>query len=111
MAGNANEETDDFLQELKQQAKESGQNEASSNDKTWTDPKDGTTYEWDHQKKGWFPKIDDDFLAAYQMGYGFTEASEKDAEITAEQSSGTVENRQPQPVAEAEKTEVEKTVC
>ncbi|KAJ7388733.1 HIV Tat-specific factor 1 [Desmophyllum pertusum] len=27
---------------------------------------------WDGEKRGWFPKVDEDFLAAYQMTYGFT---------------------------------------
>ena len=29
-------------------------------------------YEWDAEKKAWFPRIDDDFMAQYQMNYGFT---------------------------------------
>ena len=24
---------------------------------TYTDPSDGTLYEWDAEKKGWFPKV------------------------------------------------------
>ena len=24
---------------------------------TYTDPNDGTVYEWDAQRKGWFPKV------------------------------------------------------
>ncbi|XP_060084348.1 HIV Tat-specific factor 1-like [Ylistrum balloti] len=31
---------------------------------------DGTEYEWNEEKQAWFPKIDDDFIAKYQMGYG-----------------------------------------
>lgn len=31
-----------------------GQQAAST---TYTDPQDGTVYEWDAQKKGWFPKV------------------------------------------------------
>ncbi|XP_055914138.1 uncharacterized protein LOC129947559 isoform X2 [Eupeodes corollae] len=33
--------------------------------------KDGMVFFWDDEKKAWFPKIDDDFLAKYQMSYGF----------------------------------------
>ncbi|CAI9579551.1 unnamed protein product [Staurois parvus] len=40
---------------------------------TFKDPTDGTEYEWDHDKKAWFPKISDDFLAMYQASYGFSE--------------------------------------
>ena len=32
----------------------------------------GMLHEWDKEKKGWFPRIDDDFMAQYQMNYGFT---------------------------------------
>lgn len=35
--------------------------------------KDGMVFFWDTDKKAWFPKIDDDFLAKYQMSYGFIE--------------------------------------
>merc|ERR1712083_170370 len=38
----------------------------------YKDPNDGMTYEWDTTKKAWFPKINEDFLAQYQMNYGFT---------------------------------------
>lgn len=38
----------------------------------YVDPSDGTVYEWDHEKKAWFPKITEDFLAVYQANYGFT---------------------------------------
>lgn len=33
---------------------------------------DGTKFFWDAEKKAWFPKIDDDFMAVYQMNYGST---------------------------------------
>ncbi|XP_075163887.1 RRM1_TatSF1_like and RRM2_TatSF1_like domain-containing protein barc isoform X2 [Haematobia irritans] len=33
--------------------------------------KDGTVFFWDVEKNAWFPKIDDDFMARYQMSYGF----------------------------------------
>ena len=32
----------------------------------------GMLYEWDKEKKAWFPRIDNDFMAQYQMNYGFT---------------------------------------
>ncbi|XP_022170873.1 HIV Tat-specific factor 1 [Myzus persicae] len=38
---------------------------------TYTDPADGTVYIWDREKNAWFPKIDDDFMAHYQLSYGF----------------------------------------
>ncbi|KAJ8919756.1 hypothetical protein NQ315_006285 [Exocentrus adspersus] len=32
---------------------------------------DGAKYFWDKEKNAWFPKVDDDFMARYQMSYGF----------------------------------------
>ncbi|XP_013421512.1 HIV Tat-specific factor 1 homolog isoform X1 [Lingula anatina] len=49
-------------------------------EQTYTD-KDGTVFEWDEDKKAWFPKIDDDFLAQYQMNYGVS--SDKDGSSAA----------------------------
>ncbi|KAG6442544.1 HIV Tat-specific factor 1 homolog [Manduca sexta] len=34
---------------------------------------DGSKYFWDVDKKAWIPKVDDDFLAYYQMSYGFVD--------------------------------------
>ncbi|XP_060520631.1 HIV Tat-specific factor 1 isoform X2 [Cylas formicarius] len=33
---------------------------------------EGIKFFWDKEKKAWFPKLDDDFMAVYQMNYGFT---------------------------------------
>lgn len=41
---------------------------------------DGTVFEWDEQKQAWFPKIDADFIAQYQMKYGeSSDGSQDDA--------------------------------
>uniref|UniRef100_A0A8C4SNY0 17S U2 SnRNP complex component HTATSF1 n=1 Tax=Erpetoichthys calabaricus TaxID=27687 RepID=A0A8C4SNY0_ERPCA len=50
---------------------------------TYVDPEDGTVYDWDHDKKAWFPKITDDFIAAYQANYGFNESSAANASGSA----------------------------
>ncbi|KOC64205.1 HIV Tat-specific factor 1 like protein [Habropoda laboriosa] len=42
---------------------------------TYTDPNDGSVYFWDKEKNAWFPKVDEDFMAKYQMSYGFTDSS------------------------------------
>lgn len=34
---------------------------------------DGSKFFWDADKKAWIPKVDDDFLALYQMSYGFVD--------------------------------------
>lgn len=31
---------------------------------------DGVVFEWDEEKRAWFPRVTEDFLAAYQMSYG-----------------------------------------
>ncbi|XP_015759958.1 PREDICTED: HIV Tat-specific factor 1 homolog [Acropora digitifera] len=69
----------DFLEELKEQAKSAGSRDDDNEGATYLDPSDGTVYQWDAEKRGWFPKVDDDFLAAYQMNYGFTAAVEESA--------------------------------
>ncbi len=38
----------------------------------YRDAADGMIYEWDREKSAWFPRIDEDFMAQYQMNYGFT---------------------------------------
>ncbi|XP_064544618.1 17S U2 SnRNP complex component HTATSF1 [Drosophila montana] len=51
-------------------------------DRVYTD-KDGVVFLWDASKSAWFPKIDDDFMARYQMNYGFidnTSAGEREKE-------------------------------
>ncbi|TRY99279.1 hypothetical protein DNTS_022828 [Danionella cerebrum] len=56
-----------------------GQKEEGGDDPyTYTDPEDGTVYDWDHDKRAWFPKINDDFIAAYQANYGFNEEGAPD---------------------------------
>lgn len=44
---------------------------------TYTDPNDGSVYFWDKEKNAWFPKVDQDFMARYQMSYGFVDTSEQ----------------------------------
>ena len=45
-----------FLEELKEQAKQSV-SEGEEERQTYVDPSDGTVYEWDADKRGWFPKV------------------------------------------------------
>lgn len=39
---------------------------------TYTD-KEGVKFFWDKEKNAWFPKITDDFMAQYQLNYGFVD--------------------------------------
>lgn len=41
---------------------------------TYTDA-EGVKFFWDKDKNAWFPEIDDEFMAHYQMNYGFTDSS------------------------------------
>ena len=78
----------EFQLQAEQLAAESGTGGAWDKIRTYTDPNDGTVYEWDNEKRGWFPKvsshqnfkhslpslqIDETFLAAYQANYGVVE--------------------------------------
>lgn len=65
-----------------------GQRKADGSDPyTYTDPEDGTVYDWDHEKKAWFPKITEDFLAAYQANYGFSQEGNPDTNSAAATST------------------------
>lgn len=65
--------SDEFEQQLKLEAKEK-EKQSGSDPYTYVDPNDGTVYEWDVEKKAWFPKLTEDFLAAYHANYGSGEA-------------------------------------
>ncbi|XP_077402131.1 17S U2 SnRNP complex component HTATSF1 [Vanacampus margaritifer] len=84
MSGKANKE---FEEQLRLQELYSGRSQDGSDSITYTDPNDGTVYNWDHAKKAWFPKITEDFMAAYQANYGFTQEGDPDASSAA---AGTV---------------------
>ena len=37
----------------------------------YRDPIDNMVYEFDEEKKAWFPQLGEEFMAAYQLNYGF----------------------------------------
>ena len=58
----AAKDTKELIDELKLksaavESSEGPSQEASSGPKVYTDPNDGTQYEWDDQKRAWFPKV------------------------------------------------------
>ena len=57
-------------------------------------------YEYDQAKKAWFPKIDSDFMAVYQLNYGFTNDGTPEPTKPAEE--------EPKPEAEAEEPKMKK---
>jgi len=92
-------EDTDIVEELKRQAAATTVHEAEDTRSEWekymhqneatgaytyTDPTDGTVYEWDESKRGWIPKIDDDFIAMYQANYGFTASGEHDPNVNVQ---------------------------
>ncbi|XP_054710644.1 HIV Tat-specific factor 1-like [Uloborus diversus] len=58
------------LEELEKRRKEQADG-GVADPYTYTDPNDGTVYEWDADKQAWFPKVDDDFIAKYQANYTY----------------------------------------
>lgn len=61
-----------FEEQLEQENRakvEEQEKEAATHGLTYTDT-DGTVMEWDRDKRAYFPKIDSDFIAKYQMNYG-----------------------------------------
>ncbi|XP_071750827.1 17S U2 SnRNP complex component HTATSF1 [Centroberyx gerrardi] len=77
----------EFLEQLRMQQLYDQRNEDGSDPYSYTDPEDGTVYDWDHDKKAWFPKITEDFIAAYQANYGFTQEGDPDANASAVSSA------------------------
>uniref|UniRef100_A0A3Q3WPP1 17S U2 SnRNP complex component HTATSF1 n=1 Tax=Mola mola TaxID=94237 RepID=A0A3Q3WPP1_MOLML len=82
--GDANKE---FMEQLRMQELYGQRKVDSSDPYTYTDPEDGTVYDWDHEKKAWFPKVTEDFLAAYQANYGFSQEGNPDANSAAVSSN------------------------
>lgn len=83
----------DFEEQLKLEALEKQKQEVGDwqgiNSHIYQDPNDGTIYEWNVEKQAWFPKIDDNFLAAYHSNYNYQEPATAettpDAEVTDSQ--------------------------
>lgn len=62
-------------------------------DRTYTD-KDGAVFFWDAAKNAWFPKIDDDFMARYQMNYGFIDNTSAGEKEKAEKEAAEVKRKE-----------------
>ena len=49
---------DEFEYQLRAaQEEQEGKHKEERSTKTYVDPSDGTVYEWDSERKGWFPKV------------------------------------------------------
>lgn len=55
--GDGTEANKEFMEQLRMQELYSQRSEDGSDPYTYTDPEDGTVYDWDHEKKAWFPKV------------------------------------------------------
>lgn len=84
---------DEFEKQLQLEKAEKERQQQASDPYTYVDPSDGTVYEWDYEKKAWFPKITEDFLAAYQANYGAAEGAASQAAGSSGQVA-TVTKRQ-----------------
>lgn len=60
--------------------------------------KEGMVHFWDEEKKAWFPKVDDDFMARYQLNYGFG----NDSASGGENVEGSTNEEEPPEVPEQE---------
>ncbi|KAL4648269.1 HIV Tat-specific factor 1-like [Arapaima gigas] len=89
MSGNS-DGNKEFYEQLRMQELYGQKREDDSDPYTYVDPQDGTVYDWDHEKKAWFPKITEDFLAAYHANYGVSEEAAQDATATAEPKADPV---------------------
>ncbi|KAJ0173837.1 hypothetical protein K1T71_010986 [Dendrolimus kikuchii] len=72
---------------------------------------DGSKFFWDEEKKAWIPKVDDDFLAYYQMSYGFVDNKtdskpneEKEKKDLAKKSEAVKRKNEPQWFQPSEET-------
>ncbi|XP_030065744.1 17S U2 SnRNP complex component HTATSF1 [Microcaecilia unicolor] len=61
---------DDFHEQLRLQQIYGENRDEGPDPYTFVDPSDGTVYEWNLDKKAWFPKVTEDFLALYHANYG-----------------------------------------
>ncbi|KAM4663420.1 17S U2 SnRNP complex component HTATSF1 [Discoglossus pictus] len=98
---NKDKENEAFYEQLRlQQLYEERSKGTGEDPYSYIDPTDGTEYEWDMDKKAWFPKITDDFLAMYHANYGVdTESQDNSAKSTS------ADSKQP-PDADKSKEEV-----
>ncbi|XP_062393224.1 HIV Tat-specific factor 1 [Sardina pilchardus] len=77
----------EFLEQLRLQELYGGRRGDGDDPYTFVDPEDGTVYDWDPDKKAWFPKITDDFLAEYHANYGFDEEGNASASVASSEAT------------------------
>ncbi|XP_015173549.1 PREDICTED: HIV Tat-specific factor 1 homolog [Polistes dominula] len=75
---------------------------------TYTDPNDGSVYIWDREKNAWFPKVDEDFMARYQMSYGFVDPNATESSKKLPEKSVKLPPPQPKLTKEQKKAEAKR---
>ncbi|XP_055455642.1 HIV Tat-specific factor 1 [Psammomys obesus] len=94
-----NDEFDEQLrmQELYGDPKDSDtQNEPTGEANSLGQPPDDTPYEWDLDKKAWFPKITEDFIATYQANYGFSNDGASSSTANSQDTNTKIAEEPPQ---------------
>ncbi|XP_077002577.1 17S U2 SnRNP complex component HTATSF1 [Tamandua tetradactyla] len=93
MSGNNLDGNDEFDEQLRMQElygdSKDGSNQEDPGEETEAceqQPAD-TPYEWDLDKKAWFPKITEDFIATYQANYGFSNNGASSSTATVQDMS------------------------
>ncbi|XP_035582165.1 HIV Tat-specific factor 1-like [Zalophus californianus] len=102
MSGNNLEGNDEFdeqlrMQELYGDAKDGDtQKDPSGEPDSFGQQPADTPYEWDLDKKAWFPKITEDFIATYQANYGFSNDGASSSTANVQEVSAKTAEEPPQ---------------
>uniref|UniRef100_A0A8C6CP86 17S U2 SnRNP complex component HTATSF1 n=1 Tax=Moschus moschiferus TaxID=68415 RepID=A0A8C6CP86_MOSMO len=102
MSGNnldANDEFDEMLQmqEFFRDTKDDDtEKDPSGETDSFRQQPTDTLYEWDLDKKAWFPKVTEDFIATYQANYGFSNDGASSATASVQGVSARTAEEPPQ---------------
>ena len=102
MSGNNLDANDEFDEQLRMQElygdtkdKDTEKDLGAETDSFGQQPTD-TPYEWDLDKKAWFPKITEDFIATYQANYGFSNIGASSSTARVQDGSARTAEEPPQ---------------
>uniref|UniRef100_A0A671FFL6 17S U2 SnRNP complex component HTATSF1 n=1 Tax=Rhinolophus ferrumequinum TaxID=59479 RepID=A0A671FFL6_RHIFE len=119
MSGNNLDEKDDFDEQLRMQElygdTKDGDTQKDPGGEIYSfgqQPND-TPYEWDLDKKAWFPKITEDFIATYQANYGFSNdcvssSTANVQDVSASPAEELPQRKPPEPIDSKKKGEKRK---
>ncbi|XP_034855908.1 HIV Tat-specific factor 1-like [Mirounga leonina] len=102
MSGNNLDGNDEFDEQLRKQelygdAKDGDtQKDPSGEPDSFGQQPADTQYEWDLEKKAWFPKITEDFIATYQANYGFSNDGASSSTANVQEVSARTAEEPPQ---------------